>query len=125
MFGDLASLNDLRKNRGLLKNIIWDIEPKRLMEPRCRITDAGEQERETIDGFLFYIDKMTGMKPALYLMCHTESGYAETVAKIDELPEELMQEAVDENRSKEYFGMYPINKKIEDWLRRELGINGH
>jgi len=52
MFGDLASLNDLRKNRGLLKNIIWDIEPKRLMEPRCRI-------------------------------------------------------------------------KIEDWLRRELGINGH
>jgi hypothetical protein len=87
-----------------------------------QITEDGKQEIKTINGYLFYIDKMTAKKPTLFLMCHTSGGYAETVAKIDEIPDELIAEAIEENKTKEYFGMYPINKKIESWLKQELGI---
>ena len=91
------------------------------MEPRCKITQEGKEEWKIISGYLFYIDKM-GKKPALFLMCHTAAGYAETVAKIDEIPNDLIAEAIEENKNKEYLGMYPISKKIEIWLKKEIGV---
>jgi hypothetical protein len=121
-FYGISSLADLKRSKHVHQHIIWNIEPKQLMEPRCRITEEGKQEIKTINGYLFYIDKMTSKKPALFLMCHTTMGYAETVAKVDEIPDELIAEAVEENKNKEYFGMYPINKNIESWLKQELGI---
>jgi len=63
-----------------------------------------------------------GKKPTLFLMCHTAAGYAETVATIDEIPDDPITEAIEENKQKEYFGMYSINKKIEIWLKKEIGI---
>ena len=57
-------------------------------------------------------------------MGHTEEGCAETVAKIDEIPDELIAESINENKEREFFGMYPINKKIEGWLKKEFGIQG-
>ncbi len=119
---DIPSLAVLKRSKHVLKNIIWDIEPKQLMEPRCRITEEGKQEIKTITGYLFYIDKMTSKKPTLFLMCHTSTGYAETVAKIDEIPDELIAEAIEEKKDKEYFGVCPSNKKIENWLKKELGV---
>lgn len=121
IFGNIASLADLNRDTWIHKHIIWEIEPKQLMEPRCKITQEGKEERKVISGYLFYIDKM-GKKTALFLMCHTAGGYAETVAKIDEIPDDLIVEAIEEKKSKEYFGMYPINKKIEIWLKKEIGI---
>lgn len=121
MFEYAISLNDIKKNKSIHKHILWDIEPKQLMEPKCRAIKDGKEEPKTISGYLFYIDKM-GKKPTLFLMCHTASGYAETVAKIDEIPDELIKEAIEENKNREFFGMYPINKNIEDWLKRELGL---
>ncbi len=59
MFGDLATLNGLKRNKHVLKHIIWDIEPKQLMEPRHRITEEGKQEIKPINGYLFYIDTNT------------------------------------------------------------------
>ena len=124
IFDDIALLNDLKKDKEVLKDIIWDMEPKQLMEPRLRITEEGKQEKKIIRGYIFYIDKMSGDKPGLFLMCHTTMGYAETVANIDEIPDELIAEAIEENKGKEYFGMYPINKKLEAWLKKELGLQG-
>ena len=121
IFGNITSLADLKRDKWIHKHIIWDIEPKQLMEPRCKITRDGKEEWKTINGYLFYIDKM-GKKPTLFLMCHTATGYAETVAKVDEIPDDLIAEAIEENKSKEYFGMDPVNKKIENWLKKELGI---
>jgi hypothetical protein len=121
IFGDITTSSDLRKGKWIHKHIIWDIEPKQLMEPRCKMTKNGKEERKIISGYLFYIDKM-GDKSALFLMCHTSMGYAETVAKIDDIPDDLIAEAIEENKEKEYFGMCPINKKIENWLKNELGI---
>jgi len=124
IFDDMALLNDLKKDKKVLKDIIWDIEPKQLMEPRYSLTEEGKRKEKIIRGYIFYIDKMSGDKPGLFLMCHTTMGYAETVANIDEIPDELIAEAIEENKGKEYFGMYPINKKLEAWLKKELGLQG-
>jgi hypothetical protein len=85
------------------------------MEPRCK----PGQERGEIKGYIFYIETM-GKKPGLFLMRHT-TACAETIAQIEEVPDELLAEAISD-KTKEYFRMYPINKKIKDWLKKELGI---
>ncbi|MGB9715127.1 MAG: DVU0772 family protein [Thermodesulfovibrionales bacterium] len=121
MFFNITSLSDLKRAKWVHNHIIWDIEPKQLMEPKYKQIKEGKEDSKTIAGYLFYIDKM-GKKPALFLMLHTAMGYAETVAKIDEIPEELILEAIEENKNKEFFGMCPINKRIEEWLKKELGI---
>jgi len=43
-------------------------------------------------------------------------------ARIDVIPDELLAEAIQENKSREFCRMYPINEKIEKWLKKELGI---
>lgn len=121
-FREVASFEDLKKDKKVIPHILWDIEPRQLMEPRIIVKDDGSVEKKIIRGYIFYIDKMSEKGPALFLMCHTTMGYAETVAKIDEIPYELIQEALEENKDKEYFGMIPINKNIELWLKKELGI---
>ncbi|MEW6740081.1 MAG: DVU0772 family protein [Nitrospirota bacterium] len=120
MFSKVLSLNDIKKESFVIEHIRWDIEPKDLMEPRSSITDEGIKTRETIKGYVFYIDTMD-KKPILFLMRHTAADYAETLAQIDEIPQDLLLEAVEENKNKAYFGMYPINKKVEEWLKKELG----
>jgi hypothetical protein len=122
IFDEQATLEDLKKDEKILKHILWDIEPKQLMEPDYYITEDGKQDKRIIRGYIFYIDKLPEDKPGLFLMCHTSSSYAETVARITEIPDELISEAIEENKSREYFSMLPINKKIETWLKKELGL---
>jgi hypothetical protein len=121
LFSKVLSLNDIKREPFVIEHIRWDLNPKDLMEPRSSITDEGIKTREPIKGYVFYIDTMD-KKPILFLMRHTAADYAETLAQIDEIPQELLLEAVEENKDKAYFGMYPINKKIEEWLKRELGV---
>jgi len=121
MFG-IGSFDDLKKDSEVCKDILWNLEPKHLMDPKYKVTESGNVETKILRGYIFYIDTMTEGKPALFLMCHTTMGYAETVARIDEIPDEFISEAMLENKGKEYFGMYPISKKMTDWLKKELGI---
>ncbi len=121
MFSKVLSLSDIKKEPFVIENILWDLEPKDLMEPRTAITDEGTKKREPIKGYVFYIDAMD-KEPALFLMRHTAADYAETLAHIDEIPSDLLSEAVKENKSKAYFSMYPINKKVQEWLKKELGV---
>lgn len=121
MFSKVLSLNDIKKESFVIEHIRWDIEPKDLMEPRSSITEEGVKTREPIKGYIFYIDTMD-KKPILFLMRHTAADYAETLAQIDEIPQDLLLEAIEENKSKAYFSMYPINKRVEEWLKRELGV---
>ena len=65
---------------------------------------------------------MMDKEPGLFLMVVKSSGYAETVANIEGIPVDMLDEAIRENRDKEYFHMYPINRKIEGWLKKEFGI---
>jgi len=119
IFDDVSSLGDIKKDKYVIEHITWDFEPKQLMEPHIIKKDDGEELRKGIKGYFFYIETMDE-KPALFLMRHSAVGYAETVAKVDEIPDELLAEAIDENKDRGYSGMYPINKKVKDWLKKEL-----
>ncbi len=121
LFSKILSLEDIKEEPFIIQNIRWDIEPKNLMEPRCQQTPEGLKLREPIKGYVFYIDTMD-RKPALFLLRHTSIDFGETIAKIDEIPQDLLTEAIEENKDRAYFGMYPINAKIEQWLKKELGV---
>ncbi len=116
----IISLKDLKADSHFAGNIIWDYEPKHLMDPRCSTTKK-EKPLKKSQCYIFYIETMDE-KPGLSLMVLKFSGYAETIAHIEEIPGEMLTEAIQENRDKEYFSMYPINKKIEGWLKKEFGI---
>lgn len=121
MFNKVLSLEDIKKEPFVIEHIRWDLGPKDLMEPRSSMTNEGIKTRQTIKGYVFYIETID-KKPMLCLMRHTAADYAETLAQIDEIPQDLLLEAVEENKNKAYFSMYPINKKVEEWLKKELGV---
>lgn len=118
----MLTFDDIKDDSFIKEHIIWDIEPGALMEPRCTITDEGKKYRDLIKGYVFYIDTLA-KKPTLYLMRHTANDYGVTLAIISDIPEELIAEALTEMKDRAYFGMYPINSKIKDWIRKEMGIN--
>src|SRR5271169_3025977 len=122
MFSDVLTLEQIKKEPFVIEHILWDLQPKDLMEPRCKVTDEGTKFRDEIKGYIFYIDT-TDKKPILFLMRHTSADFAETLAKIDEIPGEMLEGAIAENKDKAYFNMYPINSQVEAWLKKELGIN--
>ncbi len=121
---ELRIFNDIKNDPFIKENIIWDLEPCELMKPRRNITDEGIKYRELIKGYIFYIDTLS-KKPTLFLMQHTANDCGVTYAIIDEVPEELIADALEENKNKGYFGMFPINSKIEDWLKKEMGIKNN
>ena len=43
---------------------------------------------------------------------------------IEDIPGEMPAEAIQENRDKEYFSTYPINRKTEVRLKKEFGLQG-
>lgn len=114
-------LEDIKKEPFIIEHIKWDAGPKELTEPSIVPSCDGFIKKEPLKGYIFYIDTM-GDKPVLSLMRHTEAGFAETLAQIDEMPDELLAEAIEENKGKGCFGMYPINTKIKDRLKKELGV---
>jgi hypothetical protein len=115
------SLSSLKKNRFILEHILWDFEPKQLMQARCRIAGKGPEPATTPSGYILYIETME-KNPGLFLMMQNAAGYAETLGKINDVPDDLLAEAIQENRSMEYSKMFPINKRLKEWLKRELGI---
>jgi len=123
MYDEILSLDRIKKEAYIIDHILWDLEPRDLMEPRSKLTDEGTSLRDQIKGYVFYIETMDN-NPALFLMRHTAMDFAETLAKIDEIPQELLLGAIEENKAKEYFRMYPINSRVKAWLRKELRLEG-
>ncbi|HMK42888.1 MAG TPA: hypothetical protein VK445_01985 [Dissulfurispiraceae bacterium] len=119
MLQELASFDDIKHDQFIIDHILWNLEPKDLMEPRIAPASKGGKTRGTIKGYVFYID-VTGEKPGLYLLRHTAGDYAETACRIDSIPEEMLLKAIEENKDREYFKMYPINKAIRELLEKEM-----
>lgn len=119
MSNELLCLKDIKNDPFFSEHILWDVNPCDLLDPRIIMTDEGLKEKEPLKGYVFYIDTMTE-EPMLFLMRHTAAGYAETMAQISEIPQELISEAIEENRGIMRFGMCPISRKVEDWLKKEL-----
>ncbi|KAF0185657.1 MAG: hypothetical protein FD164_222 [Nitrospirae bacterium] len=120
MFQQLVPFQEIQDDHYFFDHILWDVEPKDLMEPRTKSTADGVKKRAVIKGYIFYID-VTEIKPQLFLLRHTAGDYAETVSRIDDIPEQMLQEAVEQNSDKEYFKMYPINQAVKEWLLKAMG----
>ena len=120
MIDSLLTFDDVKKDRFIIENIRWDLEPKALVEPKYRATPQGVERREDRPGYIFYIDAMD-KEPRLFVMRHTASEFGKTVARIDEAPDELIAESMNETKERQYFNMYPIGKRLGEWLKKELG----
>lgn len=115
----IRSFADIKHEDFIIKNILWDVLPADLMKPQ-HIPEA--RDKGKIKGYVFYIETVCE-QPQLFLMRHTEAGYAETLAVVDYIPEEMLIEAIEQNKDKEFFKMYPINDKIKKWLLADLGLS--
>ncbi len=118
---DSLSLSSLKNNIYILQHIQWEFEPSQLMEPRIGNAGKGSGAAPFPSGYILYIETIA-KNPGLFLMMQNAAGYAETIAKINGVPDHLLAEAVEENKNREYFKMYPINKKLREWLEKELGV---
>ncbi len=118
---ELLTFEDIKKDAYYIKHILWDYDPTKVMEPTVVQDGSKIVCKEPIKGYVFYIET-SGKKPQLFLMKHKSNCFGETIAKIDEIPSELIQEALEENRNKIKYGMCPINEKIKNWLKKELGV---
>lgn len=118
---ELLTFEDIKKEPYYIQNILWDVDPTNIMEPVVVQEGSKIICRQPIKGYVFYIET-SGKKPELFLMMHKSNCFGETIAKIEEIPQELLNEALNENRGRIKFGMCPINERIKDWLKKELGI---
>jgi hypothetical protein len=122
IFSELITLKELKEDTYFRENMLWDIDPRELMSPRCAKEGDKIVYKKPAKGYVPYID-ITSKKPLLFIMRHTAMNFGETIARIDEIPEEMLQEAINENKDKISFGMCPINEKIKNWLKKELGVS--
>lgn len=120
IFDELITLKELKEDPYFKENMLWDVSPYEVMS--SRVVKEGDKivYKKPPKGYIPYIDT-AGDKPALFIMRHTAIDYGETIAKIDEIPQELLEEAVAENSDKICFCMCPINEKVKQWLKKELG----
>lgn len=118
---ELLTLEDIKKEEYYIQNILWDFDPTKVMEPVVVQDGSKILCKDPVKGYVFYIET-SGKKPELFLMMHKSNCFGETIAKIEEIPADLLKEALEENKNKIKFGMCPINEKIKSWLKKELGL---
>lgn len=118
---DLPGLNDIKGSPEILNNVKWDVTPQTVMEPRFLSRPEDLQKLRDISGYMFYIESQCD-PPALMLMKIGKTDISSTIAKINEIPRELLKKAMENPVEKPSHGMYAINDEIKDWLRKELGI---
>lgn len=118
---ELLTLEDIKKESYYIQHILWDYDPTKIMEPIILQEGSKIVRKEPTKGYCFYIET-SGKKPELFLMMLKSNCFGETIAKIEEIPNELLREAIEENKSKIKFGICPINEKIKIWLKKEFGL---
>ncbi len=118
---ELLSFEDIKKEPYYIQNILWDFDPTKIMEPIIIQEGSNIVCKEPVKGYVFYIET-SGKKPELFLMMQKANYFSETIAKIEEIPEEMLKEAINENEHLIKYNICPINDKIKNWLKKELGL---
>lgn len=119
---DLQDLSSIKKRPDILAKIKWDVTPQMIMEPRFQSRPEDLQRLREIAGYIFYIET-EGDKPALMLMRVGKSDTTATAGKIDEIPDEVVQRAIDNPLHPPVYGMYAVTEEIKAWLRKELNMS--
>lgn len=121
LWEELLNFDDIKKEPYYIKNILWDFDPTKLLEPMIKQEGDRIICQKPPKGYIFYIET-SGGKPELFLMMQKSNCFGETIAKIEEIPADMLYEAVEENKEKIKFGICPINDKIKKWLKEQLGV---
>ncbi len=118
---DIFGLEDIKKSADILSKIKLDVTPQILVQPRFQSLPEDLRKLKEIAGYMFYIEGECS-PPALMLLKIGQTDITSTIAKIDEIPNELIQEAINSPVNPPVYGMYEITNNIKEWLRKELGI---
>lgn len=118
---DLQGLREIKKRPDILADIKFNVTPRMVMEPRFHAKVEDLEKLRQIAGFLFYIESQCN-PPALMLMKVGKTDITTTIGKVDEIPAELIEEAINNPEEPPSHGMYAINNAIREWLKKELDL---
>jgi len=114
-----VKIKDLKENKKFTDRILWDFTPKIFFEPRFPETDKDPGNvPDAIEGYMLYVDVIYN-KPGLVIM-NVKYSFSKTVAYIEDVPEDLLKDAAQCSPKECVSGMYPLTKKLKDWLKKEL-----
>lgn len=117
----LQGLRDLKIRPEILSAIKFNVTPKMFMEPRFSSNKEDLKKLSEISGYMFYIE--TQCSPhAVMLMKIGKTDISQTIGKIDEIPADMIQRAVENPVHPPEQGMYAITDEIRDWLKKELNL---
>ncbi len=115
------SINALKNSKYFIENIRWDVTPKVFLSPKPASEDESKESIDTTYGYMLYVDLIND-KPVLVIM-QLKYVMSQTVGYIDDIPEDLLKEAMHCTETECIAGMYPLSEKLEDWLKKALGLS--
>ncbi len=110
----LIKMDALKNSSHFIENIRWDVTPKIFFDP-------GDKPVDITHGYMLYVDVIHD-RPALAIM-QLKRIMSKTVAYLNDIPEELLTEAMHCSTAECIGGMYPLTEKLTEWLREELGLS--
>ncbi len=116
------TVDELKESEKFLKSIQWDLTPKAFIAPGHseHKTEHGEAEKAILK-YMLYVDLLDN-KPTVMIM-KIRGGSSATAGCIEDVPEDLLKEALSCNAEECASGMYLLTDKLMDWLKKELGIS--
>lgn len=118
---EMQGLNEIRKRSDILEGIKFNVTPRLVMEPRFHGKTEDLQKLKEVSGYMFYIESQS-TPPALMLLKTGKTDITNTIGKIDEIPQTMLDRAIENPVEEPSYGMYAITDEIIDWLKKELGI---
>ncbi len=115
------SINDLKKSHYFRQNIRWDVTPKIFLSPSIPSGNKAEGIVDATHGYMLYVD-IVNDKPALVIM-QLKYAMSRTVGYVDDIPEDLLREAMNCNAEEHKTGMCPLPKSLQEWLKKEMELS--
>jgi len=111
------SINDLKKSERFKREIRWDVTPRIFLNPESAEESGGEKADVTY-GYMLYVDEVMN-RPTVVIM-QMKYMVSRTVGFIDDVPEELLRDAIKKDHPEAVAGMYPLSDELKEWLKEQL-----
>ena len=118
---EATTISELKQQPYFLEHVRWEVTPRVFLSPKVTSDEGFVATIDTSYGYMLYVD-LVDEKPAIIIM-QLKELISKTVSYIDEAPEDLLREAMQCADKECICGMYPLTGKIENWLKKELGIS--
>ena len=119
----MMGLADLKKKRGLVDAIDWDMSPEEAVRLYLEWGNNWSQGYRMIrskeDATYYFVLNTWEASPVVYFIRRVSEGAAE-LAKV-ELPPEMKDHIQKTHGDKK--GLYAVEAELRDWLKQELGAS--